>query len=114
MSGVIGYCQPSCWLIGVELLTKPGCGQSCCIGTPTCVDNVFGTIGCKEVVSSSFINNFSLSSTKGQSLKSCATCWQYAHNDAISTTGCMLGTSRLHWTCDRSIIPITCTFGQTF
>jgi hypothetical protein len=75
MSGVIGCCQPRCWLIGVEQLTKPGCGEHCYIGTPTCIDNVLGTIRCKEVVSSSFINHFSLSSTKGQFLKLCATCW---------------------------------------
>jgi hypothetical protein len=42
ISGVIGCCQPMCWLIGVGLITKLGCGRICYTGTPTCVIGVFG------------------------------------------------------------------------
>jgi hypothetical protein len=79
MTGLIGCCQLKCWLFDVRLVTKPNCGQICCTSTPTCVVGGLNIIGYKEIMSSSFINHFNLSSTKGQSLNSCPTCWQYAH-----------------------------------
>ncbi len=59
------------------LVAKLDCGWSCCIGTPTCVIGVLGITGYKKVMNYSLINHFNLSSTKGQSLNSCPTCWQY-------------------------------------
>jgi hypothetical protein len=73
ISGVIGCCQPMCWLIGVGLITKLGCGWICYTCTPTCVIGVFGIASYREVISSFFINCFSLSFTKGQFLNSCPT-----------------------------------------
>jgi hypothetical protein len=73
ISGVIGCCQPKCWLTNVGLVTKLDCGQIFCIGTPTCVIGVFSTASCKTNLDF-LINNFSLSSTKGQFLNSCPTC----------------------------------------
>jgi hypothetical protein len=77
--------------------------------TPTCVANVFDTTSYREFLNSSLINCFSLSSTKGQFLNSCPTCWQYAHTNAISKVGYVFITSILHWTCGCSTIPITYT-----
>jgi hypothetical protein len=115
INGVTSCCQLGCWLINVQLLTKPGCGQGCCIGTPTCIASVHSTIRCREIMSTYFIDCFNLSSTKGQFLRSsCPTYWQYAHDNAISTIGCMLGTTILHWMNDCLIVPITSTFSQTF
>jgi hypothetical protein len=70
--GVIGCCQPTCWLISVGLITKLGCGWICYTSTPTCVIGVFGITN--YILSYSFINCFSLSSTNGQFLNSCPTC----------------------------------------
>jgi len=70
--------QPRCWLIGIGLVIKFGYIWVCCTSTPTFVTGVLGTIGCKEVMSYSFINLFNLSSKKRQFLNSCPTCWQYA------------------------------------
>jgi L,D-peptidoglycan transpeptidase YkuD (ErfK/YbiS/YcfS/YnhG family) len=74
INGVTSCCQPMCWLIGVGLITKPSCGWICYTSTPTCVIGVLGIASYREVLSSSFINCFSLSSTKGQFLNSCPTC----------------------------------------
>jgi len=79
-------------------LTKLGCGQGCCTSTPTCVANVFGIIGCREIMSSFLINHFNLSFTKGQLLNSCPICWRYANDDGISTVECMFGIGIFHWT----------------
>ncbi len=87
INGVTSCGQPKCWLTNVRLVTKPGCIWFCCIGTPTRVASVFGTTVCKEVLNSSFINLFNLSSTKGQFLNSCPTCWQNAQVNATSTVG---------------------------
>jgi len=112
INGVTSCCQLGCWLTNVQLLTKPDCGQGCCIGTPTCVAGVHSTIKCREIMSIYFIDCFNLSSTKGQFLRSsCPTYWQYAHD---STIGCMLGTTILCWMSDYLIVPITCTFNQRF
>jgi hypothetical protein len=72
-------------LMNVRLITKPSCGQICYTCTMTCVVNVLNTIGYREVLSSFFVNRFSISSTKGQSLNSCPTCWQYAHVDVLGS-----------------------------
>jgi hypothetical protein len=109
MNGVIGCYQPRCWLTNIELLTKPSCGQNCCIGTPTCVANVLSTIGCKEVMNPSLINHFSLSSINRQFLNSCPTCWQYAHDDVILMVGCMLRIG-IHWSCGCLMVSIIGTF----
>jgi hypothetical protein len=77
INGVTSY-QPKCWLIGVGLVAKPGCDWICGMGTPTCITNVLIVEGVKEVLNYSLINHFNLSSTKGQFLNSCPTCWQYA------------------------------------
>ncbi len=65
INGVISCGRRKCWLIGIGLVTKFGCGQICCTSTPTCAIGAFGTTNCKEFMSYSFINLFSLSSTKG-------------------------------------------------
>jgi hypothetical protein len=87
ISGVIGCSQLKWWLIGIGLVTKLDCGRICCTCTPTWVASVLDPTGCKEVISYSFINLFNLSSTKGQFLNSCPTCWQYAYVNAISIVG---------------------------
>ncbi len=87
-------------------MTKPSCGQNCCIGTPTCVADVLSTISCKEVMNLFLINHVSLSSTKGQFLSSCPICWQYAHHNVISMVGCMLRIGILDWTCGCSMVPL--------
>jgi hypothetical protein len=69
--GVTSCSRPKCWLIDIGLVTK--FGQICCTSTPTCVISVFGTTCYIEVLSSSLINLFNLSSTKGQFLNSCPT-----------------------------------------
>jgi hypothetical protein len=56
ISGVTCCCQPTCWLTGVGLITKPACGRTCYIGTPTCVIGVSGIASYREVLSSFFIN----------------------------------------------------------
>ncbi len=114
MNGVSGFCQFRCWVIGVELLIKLGCGQGCCTSTPTCVANVFGIVGCREIMSYFLINRFNLSFTRGQFLRSCPICWRYANDNVTSMVECMFGTNILHWTNGRSTIPITSTFDQTF
>ncbi len=65
ISGVIGCYQPKCWLTNVGWITKLGCDRICGIGTPTRIAGVFVMVAGKEVLSSSFINHFNLSSTKG-------------------------------------------------
>jgi len=110
MSGVQGFCQFRCWVIGVELLTKLGCRQGCCTSTPTCVANVFGIVGCREIMSSFLINHFNLSFTKRQLLNSCPICWRHANDDGISTVECMFGTGIN----GCSNFPITSTFDQRF
>jgi len=64
-SGVISCDQPTCWLIGIGLVTELGCIEACYTSTPTWVIGVFGTTSCREVWSYSLINFFNLSSTKG-------------------------------------------------
>ncbi len=63
INDVTGCNQLKCWLTDVGLVTKPGCGQICCTSTPMChVIGVFGTRSYREVISSSLINLFNLSS----------------------------------------------------
>ncbi len=95
------------------LLTKFGCGRICCTCTPTCVISVFDTTSYKKVLSYSFGNLFNLSCTKGKFLNSCPTCWQFAHANVTSTMGWVVITDILCWTSGRSVVPMTCTFGQT-
>ncbi len=49
INGVTSCDQPTCWLTSIGLVTKLGYIIACCIGTPTWVTSVFGTIGCKKV-----------------------------------------------------------------
>jgi hypothetical protein len=114
ISGVTSCYQRKCWLTGVGLVTKPGCGRICCTCTPTCVINVFNTIDYREVLSSSLINCFNLSSTKGKFLNSCPRCWQYAHAYVISIVGCAFVISIFCQTCGHSMVPIIGTLDQTF
>jgi hypothetical protein len=65
-----------CWLIGVWWVAKPDYDWICDTSTPTYIASVFILIGGREVISSSLINYFNLSSTKGQFLNSCLTWWQ--------------------------------------
>ncbi len=78
ISGVTNYGQPICWLTDIGLVTTLDYIWVCCISTPTWVVGVLDTTSCKEVKGSYFINLFNLSSTKGQFLNSCPSCWQYA------------------------------------
>jgi hypothetical protein len=103
INGVIGCYRSRCWLTSVRLITKPGCGQICCMGTPTCVIGMLGTIGYRAILSSSFVNRFNLSSTKGQSLNSHPTCWQYAHVDVL---GCITIPTSLKVDCVPILNPL--------
>ncbi len=73
----------------------------------------FVVVGGREVMSSFFINNFNLSSTKGQYLNSFSTCWQYAHVYAISTLGCGVVIDIFHWIGGHSTIPEIGIFYET-
>jgi len=74
INGVIGCDQLKSWLTDIGLVIKFSCIWVCYIGTPTCVHNVLITTSYRRVLSSSFINFFNLSSTKGKNLNSCPTC----------------------------------------
>ncbi len=113
ISGVTCCGQPKCWLTGIGLVTKLSCGQICCTYTPTCVPRVFNTTCCREVISSSLINLFNLSSIKGQFLNSCLTYWQYVHANATSTMGWVVVIGIFCWTSGHSTIPMINTLGQT-
>ncbi len=65
INGVTGCIQPKCWLIGIGLVTKLGCGQIFYIGTPTCVIGLLGTAWYKKFMNYHFIKFLNLSSTKG-------------------------------------------------
>jgi hypothetical protein len=66
ISGVKCCYQPRFWLIGVGWITKPHCDQICDMDTLACIVGVLIVVGGREVLSSSFISRFNLSSTKGQ------------------------------------------------
>jgi hypothetical protein len=95
ISGVRGCCWPRCWLTDVGWVTKFNYDWICGTCTPTCIIGVLIVTDGRKVMSSSLINCLSLSSTKGQFLNSCPTCWQNAQVDAISTMGCGVVTSIL-------------------
>ncbi len=73
INGVIGYCQPRCWLTSVGWVAKLSYDWICGTGKPTFVTNVLVMASVREVLNSSLINCFNLSSTKGQFLNSCPT-----------------------------------------
>jgi hypothetical protein len=109
INGVTSCYQPRCWLANVGWVTKPGCDQICCTCTPTSIINVLVAADDRKVLSFSLINHFNLSSTKGQFLNSCPTCWQYAQVNAISIVGYGFVIGMRHWTSGCSMIPITST-----
>jgi hypothetical protein len=74
---------------------------------------VLVVVGGRKVPSSSFINRFNLSSTKGQFLNSCSTCWQYAHVNAISTIGYGVVIDIFCWIGGYSTVPKTSILCQT-
>jgi hypothetical protein len=74
---------------------------------------VFIVTSGREVLSFSLINCYSLSSTKGQFLNSCPTCWQYAQVNVISTMGYEVVIGIFHWISCCSTVPITSIFDQT-
>jgi len=65
INGVTDCCQPRCWLISVGWVTKPNCDRIYGIITPTYIVGMLIITCGREVMSSSFINFFNLSSTKG-------------------------------------------------
>jgi hypothetical protein len=113
ISGVIGCGQLTCWLTSIGLVTKLGYIWVCCTCTSTWVANVLSTTSCKEDWSFFFINLFNLSSTKGQFLNSCPTCWEYAQVNATSIIGRLVVTDIFRWTNGHSTIFMTSTLGQT-
>jgi hypothetical protein len=89
---------------------KIACKVDAYLYVPLCQPE--NTTCCKEVLSFSLFNLFNLSSTKGQFLNSCPTCWQYAHANATSIVGCVVVIGIFHWTSGHSTVPMIDTLGQ--
>jgi hypothetical protein len=75
VSGVKCCYQLRFWLTSVGWVIKHDCDRICEMGALACIIVMLIVIDGREVHNSFFINHSNLSSTKGQVLNSCSTCW---------------------------------------